>query len=306
MSTDRPRPAPSRRDFLKTSHRRPAVRRWAAPGARRPRGRQRHDQGRPDRLRRPRHRRRRAVVLSRRAERQARRAGRRLPGPPRRLPQTQLAQEAELAHKVDVPHDRCFVGFDAYQKVHRHRRRPRHPGHAARLPARSTSRRRSTPGKHVFTEKPVAVDGPGIRTVLAAAEEAKKKKLGVVAGTQRRHQAGYLETHEADPRRRDRRHRRRRAATGTRAALWSKRAQAELDRHGVAAPQLALLHLALGRPHRRAARPQPRRHQLGHRAPTRSAPSAWAAARSAPAPSYGHIFDHFADRLRVSRTASTS
>ena len=49
-------------------------------------------------------------------------------------------------------------------------------------------------GKHVFTEKPVAVDGPGIRKVLAAAEEAKKKGLAVVAGTQRRHQAGYIES----------------------------------------------------------------------------------------------------------------
>ena len=35
---------------------------------------------------------------------------------------------------------------------------------------------------------------PGIRTVLAAAEEAKKKGLAVVAGTQRRHQASYLES----------------------------------------------------------------------------------------------------------------
>jgi len=49
-------------------------------------------------------------------------------------------------------------------------------------------------GKHVFTEKPVAVNGPGIRKVLAANEEAKKKKLGIAAGTQRRHQAGYIET----------------------------------------------------------------------------------------------------------------
>ena len=49
-------------------------------------------------------------------------------------------------------------------------------------------------GKNIFTEKPVAVDGPGIRKVLDAYEEAKKKGLGIVAGTQRRHQAGYLET----------------------------------------------------------------------------------------------------------------
>src|SRR5712664_4786344 len=49
-------------------------------------------------------------------------------------------------------------------------------------------------GKHVFMEKPVAVDGPGVRRVLAAAEEAKKKNLKVGVGLQRRHQAGYLET----------------------------------------------------------------------------------------------------------------
>lgn len=48
--------------------------------------------------------------------------------------------------------------------------------------------------KHVFCEKPVAVDGPGIRKCLELAEEAKKKNLAIVAGTQRRHQAGYIET----------------------------------------------------------------------------------------------------------------
>jgi myo-inositol 2-dehydrogenase / D-chiro-inositol 1-dehydrogenase len=48
-------------------------------------------------------------------------------------------------------------------------------------------------GKHVFSEKPVAVDGPGIRTVLALAETAKEKGLGVGVGLQRHHQKGYLE-----------------------------------------------------------------------------------------------------------------
>lgn len=47
-------------------------------------------------------------------------------------------------------------------------------------------------GKHVFAEKPVAVDGPGVRQFLAAAKLAKEKKLAIVAGTQRRHQKGYL------------------------------------------------------------------------------------------------------------------
>ncbi len=49
-------------------------------------------------------------------------------------------------------------------------------------------------GKTIFTEKPVAVDGPGIRKVFNAYEESLKKNLAIVAGTQRRHQAGYLET----------------------------------------------------------------------------------------------------------------
>ncbi len=48
--------------------------------------------------------------------------------------------------------------------------------------------------KNVFCEKPVAVDGPGIRKCLSLVEEAKKRKLAIVAGTQRRHQGGYIET----------------------------------------------------------------------------------------------------------------
>ena len=49
-------------------------------------------------------------------------------------------------------------------------------------------------GKHVFMEKPVAVDPAGVRRVIAASAKAAQKKLAVVAGTQRRHQAGYVET----------------------------------------------------------------------------------------------------------------
>jgi predicted dehydrogenase len=48
-------------------------------------------------------------------------------------------------------------------------------------------------GKHIFTEKPVAVDPVGIRKFMAASDLAKEKGLGVVAGTQRRHQKRYLE-----------------------------------------------------------------------------------------------------------------
>ncbi|MHC4210737.1 MAG: Gfo/Idh/MocA family protein, partial [Planctomycetota bacterium] len=46
-------------------------------------------------------------------------------------------------------------------------------------------------GKHVFMEKPVAVDPTGVRNVLAAADAADAKGLSVVAGTQRRHETCY-------------------------------------------------------------------------------------------------------------------
>ena len=49
-------------------------------------------------------------------------------------------------------------------------------------------------GKHVFMEKPVAVDVPGVKMVMEAGELAKQKGLGIAAGTQRRHQKSYQET----------------------------------------------------------------------------------------------------------------
>lgn len=94
--------------------------------------------------------------------------------------------------KVDVPQDRRFTGFDAYLKA---------------IPLADVVLLVTPPGfrpihfeeaikqnKHVFMEKPVAVDAPGIRRVLAAAEQAKAKKLNVVVGLQRRYQANYRET----------------------------------------------------------------------------------------------------------------
>ena len=47
-------------------------------------------------------------------------------------------------------------------------------------------------GKHVFAEKGVAVDAPGVRLMIEASRLATEKKLSVVCGTQRRHQRGYL------------------------------------------------------------------------------------------------------------------
>jgi predicted dehydrogenase len=95
---------------------------------------------------------------------------------------------------ITIPDELCFSGFDAYKKLlavgeinYVILAEPPHfrPAHLmAAIEA----------GKNVFMEKPAAVDGPGIRMVLEAAELAKQKGLGIAAGTQRRHQKGYLET----------------------------------------------------------------------------------------------------------------
>jgi len=104
-----------------------------------------------------------------------------------------LTGNSEIAGCVDLTPERCFVGFDAYQKVI-------DSGVDMVILAAPPGFRPShfkaaiDAGKHVFMEKPVAVDGPGIRMVLEAGEMASRKKLGVVAGTQRRHQNGYVET----------------------------------------------------------------------------------------------------------------
>jgi len=93
-----------------------------------------------------------------------------------------------------VPEDKCFSGFDAYQKALavagvNYAILATPPGfRAAHFKAAIAA------GKHVFMEKPVAVDGTGCRIVYAAGEEAKRKNLKVAAGTQRRHRPSYIET----------------------------------------------------------------------------------------------------------------
>jgi len=98
-----------------------------------------------------------------------------------------------LGDRNKVTDDRCFVGLDAYKKVLASGVDmvilATHPGF--RPPH---FRAAVEAGKHVFMEKPVGTDAPGIRTMLEAAELATQKKLCVVAGTQRRHQASYVET----------------------------------------------------------------------------------------------------------------
>jgi len=102
------------------------------------------------------------------------------------------SQPWQHADKVKVTPQTCFTGFDAYQKVINSgvdlvifatspHFRPMHLKAAVAA------------GKHVFMEKPVAVDPVGIRSVLESSELAKQKGLAIVAGTQRRHDPKYIE-----------------------------------------------------------------------------------------------------------------
>jgi predicted dehydrogenase len=94
---------------------------------------------------------------------------------------------------INVPDALCFDGFDGYRKLlavpeinyviqaTSPHFRPAHVKAAVEA------------GKHVFTEKPGAVDGPGVRTLLEAYAIARDKGLGIAAGTQRRHRPSYRE-----------------------------------------------------------------------------------------------------------------
>src|SRR5437879_3366840 len=99
--------------------------------------------------------------------------------------------QKEKPDKVKVTPDKCFVGLDAYQKVI-------DSGVDVVLLATPPGFRPAhikaavDAGKHIFTEKPMATDAPGVRMVMAAAEEARKKNLAVVAGFCYRYNHGVM------------------------------------------------------------------------------------------------------------------
>jgi predicted dehydrogenase len=96
--------------------------------------------------------------------------------------------------KVDVRDDYKFVGWDAYQRLLDLKDidvvilasppgfRPHHLKAAVAA------------GKHIFCEKPVAVDAPGVRTCRHAVQEAKGKNLAIVSGLCWRYDTGMRET----------------------------------------------------------------------------------------------------------------
>jgi myo-inositol 2-dehydrogenase/D-chiro-inositol 1-dehydrogenase len=105
----------------------------------------------------------------------------------------QCREQIKKQRNIEVADDKCFVGFDAYQKVidsgvdlvllctppHF---RPAHMEAAV------------SAGKHIFMEKPCAVDPVGARSVLVSVERAKEKGLCIVSGTIRRVQKDFMET----------------------------------------------------------------------------------------------------------------
>jgi predicted dehydrogenase len=92
-----------------------------------------------------------------------------------------LRDNEQFGSRVKVPNEACFVGLDGYQKVIDSGVdvvllatppgfRPQHLQAAVEA------------GKHIFCEKPMATDAPGVRSVLKSAAKAKEKNLALVAG----------------------------------------------------------------------------------------------------------------------------
>ncbi len=102
-----------------------------------------------------------------------------------------LLKVGRIKNAIKVPEHQKFVGFDAYQKaiacadavllVTPPAFRPSHFEAAVKA------------GKHVFMEKPLASDAPGIRQILETGKEATRKNLKVVVGLQNRYDPGYQE-----------------------------------------------------------------------------------------------------------------
>ena len=101
----------------------------------------------------------------------------------------------QFPDRVDVKPDKKFTGLDAYQKLidcgvdvvllaSPPGFRPQHLTAAVEA------------GKHIFCEKPMAVDAAGYRMAQAAVEKAKQKKLNLVAGFCWRYSTSRIECYK--------------------------------------------------------------------------------------------------------------
>ena len=114
-----------------------------------------------------------------------------------REPSENAPKTSDIRPKIKVTRDKCFVGWDAYKEVlacddvdmviltQPPHFRPIHLKAAIEA------------GKHVFMEKPIAVDPVGVRSVIASSELADRKGLTIVAGTQMRRISHLVEAMKA-------------------------------------------------------------------------------------------------------------
>lgn len=102
-------------------------------------------------------------------------------------------QTLKAARNVDIADEKCFVGFDSFEKVI-------DSGVDVVLIATPPHFRPAyveaavNAGKHIFQEKPLAVDPVGARSIMESTQKAKQKNLCMVCGTNRRYQRDYIET----------------------------------------------------------------------------------------------------------------
>jgi len=105
----------------------------------------------------------------------------------------QCREQLKKEKNIDIPDDKCFIGFDSFEKVINSgvdivllctppHFRPAHVEAAVKA------------DKHIFMEKPIAVDPVGARSVMVSAQRAKEKGLCIVSGTIRRVQKDFMET----------------------------------------------------------------------------------------------------------------
>lgn len=113
---------------------------------------------------------------------------------PDRLSKSLDAIKKQHGDRVQVDEKHCFVGLDAYKRVidsgvdvvlltEPPGFRPQHMAYAVAA------------GKHVFAEKPMATDAPGVRSVAKTVEEARRKNLAMVAGFNGRYSPGQRALH---------------------------------------------------------------------------------------------------------------
>jgi len=111
-----------------------------------------------------------------------------------RMEESRAELRLKYPGQVEVPDDHLFAGFDGYRHVIEASQvvlianaAKFHPMHMmAAIEA----------GRHVFVEKPHAIDPAGVKVVRAACELARQKGLSVVSGLQSRYHPGYRETLE--------------------------------------------------------------------------------------------------------------